>query len=447
MTGGWLDPGVAGWLDLLPALWIRDTLVLGIALAAMWLLRDHAPRWRRGVGVIALVALLLPVDLPGDGGTTAGRLLPSGSAPLPAVMAPPSPVSIEAPGVSWPRMALVVWGLATLGAAALVGVRTLRLHLVLRRASGAPGSWAGGLSIPRRVRIRRARDRTGPLATGLVRPVILLPSDFGTWPLASQRLAVAHELSHVRRGDGLVQLLMAVVAITHLAHPLVWVLLHRLRRDVEMACDDDARRRLGMSRAAYARGLLAIVDRTAPAIPSPALLVRGTGSEVGERIRALLRRRTGPRRVAAAAPGAVLVASIVVTAMVSGPTSSTARMDPRSGIMVGAAGTFLAARPVDGYPALGRGLTCPCSVDDHSICPSGSVGTVDGGGKTLTVAVSIDADGSVHDARVVRNGWPGWAPGPALRTILASRWIPALRDGVPVQSERTLTFHPGNFEV
>lgn len=446
MSAGWLDPVVARWADLLPALLIRDTVVLMAALIAMWLLREHAPHWRRRIGVIALVAVLLPVDLPGPGGSTASRVVAAMPASLPAIEAPAVPAPAGGSGIAWPLVVLAAWGGATLGATALVGARTLRLHRMMRCASEAPAAWSSGLSIPGRVRVRRARDRTGPLAAGLVRPVILLPSTFGTWPLAARRLALAHELSHVRRGDGFVQLLMAVVAIAHLAHPLVWVLLHRLRRDVEMACDEDARRTLGVSGAAYARGLLAIVDRTAPAVPSPALLVRGRGSEIAERVRSLLHRRRRGRGVALV-PAAVLVLSGLVTAMVTAPATTRAIVDPRDGIVIGAAGTFLAARPVDGYPALGRGLVCPCSMEDHSVCPPGSVGTLDVGGKTLTVSAMIDADGAVVDVRVVRNGWPGWSPAPALHTLLASRWIPALRDGVPVRSERTLTFHPGNFEV
>ncbi|MCA8903861.1 MAG: M56 family metallopeptidase, partial [Hyphomonas sp.] len=43
---------------------------------------------------------------------------------------------------------------------------------------------------------------SGPLVTGLARPVVLLPAWFeNDYDEVQQRAALAHELSHVRRGD------------------------------------------------------------------------------------------------------------------------------------------------------------------------------------------------------------------------------------------------------
>jgi len=78
----------------------------------------------------------------------------------------------------------------------------------------------------------------GPLALGLLRRRIVVPSDFSRrYGPGERRLAMEHELTHHRRGD----LWWNVAAILLLAvnwfNPLAWIAFRAFRTDQELACD------------------------------------------------------------------------------------------------------------------------------------------------------------------------------------------------------------------
>jgi hypothetical protein len=58
--------------------------------------------------------------------------------------------------------------------------------------------------------------------------VIIVPSDWETWSGVQQRAVLAHELSHVVRGDFYTLLLASLYRIVFWFNPLSWWLLHQL---------------------------------------------------------------------------------------------------------------------------------------------------------------------------------------------------------------------------
>jgi protocatechuate 3,4-dioxygenase beta subunit len=75
-----------------------------------------------------------------------------------------------------------------------------------------------------------------PAVFGLVRPVVLLPTDLEV-DSASLRLVLLHELAHLRRGDLWVQVVTSLVVAMHWFNPLAWWASRRLRAEAEMAAD------------------------------------------------------------------------------------------------------------------------------------------------------------------------------------------------------------------
>jgi beta-lactamase regulating signal transducer with metallopeptidase domain len=117
---------------------------------------------------------------------------------------------------------------------------------------------AGLVEIPERVRnsferlsqrigIRRQIELyvcpriSGPLAMGVFRSLVLLPTSALT-ALSPDQLEVvlAHELAHIRRGDYLWNMIQTMVETLFFFHPAVWWVSNNLRQQRELCCDDVA---------------------------------------------------------------------------------------------------------------------------------------------------------------------------------------------------------------
>ena len=95
------------------------------------------------------------------------------------------------------------------------------------------------VGIRRRVELRNSESCTTPVVVGWSRPVILMPSLVLERLERDEMLAVfAHEVNHVRRGDGIVNLLQGILGTLYFFHPLVWWANRELRRLREDACDE-----------------------------------------------------------------------------------------------------------------------------------------------------------------------------------------------------------------
>ena len=87
--------------------------------------------------------------------------------------------------------------------------------------------------------VMSSRLTDAPFATGLRRPMVVLPSSMiNDLPAHQLRIVIAHELSHIRRKDLLVGWLEVVLGALWWFHPGMWWLKKSLRRTREECCDD-----------------------------------------------------------------------------------------------------------------------------------------------------------------------------------------------------------------
>src|SRR5262245_49996081 len=93
---------------------------------------------------------------------------------------------------------------------------------------------------------------------GLWRNTILLPSAAANWGDERRRLVLAHELAHVKRIDGLIQIVIYDVCTLYWFNQLIWYAAHRARIERERACDDRVLS-LGAPAADYADHLVEVV--------------------------------------------------------------------------------------------------------------------------------------------------------------------------------------------
>ena len=79
---------------------------------------------------------------------------------------------------------------------------------------------------------------TSPAVTGIWRPVLLLPADFGqAFTAREARFILLHELTHVKRHDLPLNALLCTLMALHWFNPLLWLAFYKVRIDREVACD------------------------------------------------------------------------------------------------------------------------------------------------------------------------------------------------------------------
>ncbi len=94
--------------------------------------------------------------------------------------------------------------------------------------------------------IRLSENVSGPMVTGVSKPMILLPADFEIRFSADQRrFALIHEMAHIKRGDLWVAFIVLAVRALFWPNPLVHYAAHKLRVDQEAACDASVVARTG----------------------------------------------------------------------------------------------------------------------------------------------------------------------------------------------------------
>ncbi len=147
------------------------------------------------------------------------------------------------------------------------------------------------VSLRRKVRLKSHPEVLVPLTWGWRKPVVLLPDGADTWTDDERSSALYHELSHIKRADFLVMLLVRTSLAFFWWNPLCWVVYHRLLKEQELACDELVLR-AGIRPSTYAASLLAF-RRLAGFRwnPSAALLGMLGRSSFQERLAAILKQK------------------------------------------------------------------------------------------------------------------------------------------------------------
>jgi TonB family protein len=300
---------------------VKVTLLFAAGLVALLTMRRASAAMRHLLCVCALTgSLILPVAALLPAKSIAVRL-----APITAAMA-----GSRAIGRSplWPssNVLLELWAIGTALLLLRLGIGYWRIRRVVRSADAlAPGLYTADVGVP--------------IATGLLRPVVLLPRDAPEWPDWQRGAAVRHERAHVERGDLGANFVAHLACAVYWFHPLAWILSSVLHREQETACDD-AVLHSGFEPATYAEALLAVAQNPAPNLITGCAMT--TQIDVKSRIMRLLDRsivRTTSTRTlrcaAVAFAGLVLAIAIPVLAQepyhVGGDVSSPSvlqKVDP-----------------------------------------------------------------------------------------------------------------------
>ena len=210
--------------------------------------------------------------------------------------------SVASAAAAWwnPRVlrqtALAAYGLVAAGFFVRWLAGVCRLSSLARSARPAPAAvyrlldeLAG--ADRRAVRLLASAELSSPLAFGWRRPAIMLPEElcYGH-DREALRYCLAHEWSHVERGDARLWCLAALAQVAFFYQPLFW----RLRRQVRLCQDFLADARAAEQGAAvedYAEYLVAVARRQLAAPPAPAMGFGDRRSNLYRRVLMLIERR------------------------------------------------------------------------------------------------------------------------------------------------------------
>ncbi len=201
------------------------------------------------------------------------------------------------------------------------------------------------LSVRRAVRLFRSVDVGVPMTWGVLRPVILVPAAADAWTSDQRRMALRHELAHVRGGDWGFGVAARVACALFWFHPGAWWVARSLRRDAEQAADDRVLVS-GVARSDYAE--LLISASSFGAWPTGNALALSGRGPLRTRLAAVLdpRHDVRPlaRRWALATTAACAISAAPLTAVDLAPTRDTlatlmrdARWESRAYAVIGLA--------------------------------------------------------------------------------------------------------------
>ena len=160
--------------------------------------------------------------------------------------------------VIWPTGFVAVFGSTVLGWCSLLYLRLTSKDttdpVILKELHDLKNQ----MGIRRDIRLVVSQRRAIPMAWGLLRPTIHLPSAAANWNEDARRAVLLHELAHIRRHDYPVQLVARLVCAIYWYNPLAWIAIWKLRAEQEASCDDAVLNQ-GTSAASYAKHLTQIL--------------------------------------------------------------------------------------------------------------------------------------------------------------------------------------------
>lgn len=95
------------------------------------------------------------------------------------------------------------------------------------------------LDIPKTLTVVSNNQLSGPILSGIFKPILLIPEGFHSqFSSRQQQLMISHELVHYRRGDNMYNLFALLFIAVFWFNPLTWLAYRAFRRSQELACDD-----------------------------------------------------------------------------------------------------------------------------------------------------------------------------------------------------------------
>ncbi len=386
-------------------------LLVGLAAFVPAVLRLRVPGARLAYWHILLAAcLLLPAVRPWQREIVVTTAVQA-PAPVPAVI-PSNP----APRPRLPRSEIAV---LLLGCGAAARVIWLAIGLVhLRQYRRRARLWGQRAGCPAYL----SGDISSPVTFGFLRPVILLPESFPELEEPVREAILCHELLHVERRDWLFTVTEELVRAIFWFHPAIWWLLGEIQLSREQAVDREVVHRTS-AREEYLDALLAVAGaKHQPDLAPAPLFLRKR--HLRQRVLSIVKeaRMSRTRLISVSLVGLAVLAAACWFAAGTFPLSAAPQLVMDApGVSVDTRDASLLHRAAVNYPEALR---------------------KQGIGGTVIVEVTLDAGGSVNDARVLSG--PDELRKPALQSVLQWHFSPAAPG---TTRQVSIRFQPGETQI
>ncbi|HEX9975238.1 MAG TPA: TonB family protein [bacterium] len=246
------------WAEFFGLAVLQNTLFLGIVFLVLFWLRNATARTRYAIAMIGIIKLLLPPFMPASllskwfafpGETIAIQIGKPMAAASAETMEPTLSVSLIG-------LLFFVWFVTLSISLIIPAFAMFRLKLRLKNARLIQSEDLDNFS----GKVYQSEKITMPMTIGFFSNKIFVPARWDSWPAECRKMILHHEIAHIKRKDGIFQLIQIVAQAIYFFHPLVWILNSRINQYREMACDDASVATKRNSSMEYSRYLVKIAE-------------------------------------------------------------------------------------------------------------------------------------------------------------------------------------------
>lgn len=234
---------------------------------------------------------------------------------------------------------VLVWiwiaGMAVMACWALASYARLRSHI--HHGFRQPGEQIEDIYLACCADLR-LRPRPHLVVTGTVRGLALLVPNMVLYPSGSEskskhemRISMMHELTHYRRKDPFLLVLLALLRVVHWFDPVVWLAVRKIHEDMEEACDNEVVEGWSqIERADYARTILHLYGTNRPGEGTVSFAGTCSARQVEKRIRRIFVKAKSSRmaRLATLVVAGTLGLTCFTTACQPAPATISAAQAP-----------------------------------------------------------------------------------------------------------------------
>ena len=214
-------------------------------------------------------------------------------------------VDAAAPAVAGPSLWAWAWAFGALVSLSILTIRQARFTQSLGRLGARE-------DLGKRVCAAQSAEH-GPAVIGVLRPMIVTPSDFeARFDAEERRLVLAHERAHLAHGDPWINAVVLAVQCLNWFNPFVHLAARMLRIDQELACDAAVLAGAEGARRRYAEAMLK--THLSAAVPIGCAWPASDVASFKERI-AMLKRNLPSRQQTLLGAAAILIATGAVAAV------------------------------------------------------------------------------------------------------------------------------------